>query len=67
MISHLELEFYLEDTVDWGKKLLVNFNAEKTQLNSFDWSNNIDGIDKMDGPVPVVEIIFCDPEVVFLL
>ena len=59
VISHLELEFYLEDTVDWGKKLLVNFNAEKTQLDSFDWSSNIDAIDKkMDGPVPVVEIIF---------
>ena len=68
VISHLELEFYVEDTVDWGKKLLVNFNAEKTQLDSFDWSNNIDAIDKkMDGPVPVVEIIFCDPGVVYLL
>ena len=35
-----ELEFDLQDTVDWGKKWLVDFNAGKTQLASFDWSNN---------------------------
>ena len=38
--------------MDWGKKWLVGFNAGKTQLVSFDWSNNNDSIDvKMDGPV----------------
>ena len=25
---------------DWGRKWLVDFNAGKTQLVSFDWSNN---------------------------
>ena len=40
------------DTVDWGKKWLVDFNAGKTQLVSFDWSNNNGAIDvKMDGSV----------------
>ena len=31
-----ELESDLRDTVDWGKKWLVDFNAGKTQLVSFD-------------------------------
>ena len=35
-----ELESALRDTVDWGKKWLVDFNAGKTQLVSFDQSNN---------------------------
>ena len=36
----------------WGKNSLVNFNAGKTQLVLFDWSNNIGSIDvKMDGSV----------------
>ena len=40
------------DTVDWGKKWLVDFNAGKNQLVSFDWSNNNGSIDvKMDGCV----------------
>ena len=47
-----ELESDLRDTVDWGKKWLVDFNAGKTQLVSFDWSNNNGFIDvKMDGSV----------------
>ena len=47
-----ELESVLRDTVDWGKKWLVDFNAGKTQLVSFDWSNNSGSIDvKMDGSV----------------
>ena len=47
-----ELESDLQDTVDWGKKWLVDFNAGKTQLVSFDWSNNNDSIDvKMDWSV----------------
>ena len=31
-----ELESDLQDTVDWGSKSLVDFNAGKTQLVSFD-------------------------------
>ena len=42
----------LQDTVDWGKKWLVDFNAGKIQLVSFDQSNNTGSIDvKMDGSV----------------
>ena len=38
------------ETLDWGKKGLVDFNAGKTQLVSFDWSNNNGSINvKMDG------------------
>ena len=38
--------------MDWGKKWLVDFNAGKTQLVSFDQSNNIGAIDvKMDESV----------------
>ena len=45
-----ELESDLRDTVHWGKKWLVDFNAGKTQLVSFDQSNNNGSIDvKMDG------------------
>ena len=44
-----ELEPDLQGTVDWGK-WLANFNAEKTQLASFDRSKNTGAIDvKMDG------------------
>ena len=47
-----ELESNLQDTVDWGKKWLVDFNAGKTQLVSFDRSNNNGSIDvKMDESV----------------
>ena len=47
-----ELESDLRDTVDWGKKWLVDFNAGKTQLVSFDQSNNNSSIDvKIDGSV----------------
>ena len=38
--------------MDWGSKCLVDFNAGKTQLVSFDWSNKTGVIDvKMDGSV----------------
>ena len=48
-----ELESDLRDTVDWGKKWLVDFNAGKTQLVLFEWSNNNGSIYvKMDGFVP---------------
>ena len=37
---------------DLGRKWLVDFSAGKTQLVSFDWSNNTGAIDvKMDGSV----------------
>ena len=48
-----ELESDVRDTVDWGRKWLADFNAEKTQLVSFDQSNNTGAIDvKMDESVP---------------
>ena len=48
-----ELESDLRDTVDWARKWLVDFNAGKTKLFSFGWSNNTGAIDvKMDGSVP---------------
>ena len=47
-----ELESELQDTVDWGRKWLVDFSAGKTQLVSFDQSKNTGAIDvKMDGSV----------------
>ena len=62
MIKHLvcgnqiempsELESDLQDTVDWGRKWLVDFNAGKIQLVSFDHSNNTGAIDvNMNGSV----------------
>ena len=45
-----ELESDLKDTVDWDRKWLVDFNAGKTQLVSFDRSKNTGATDvKMDG------------------
>ena len=47
-----ELEYYLQDTVDWGKKWLVHINAGKTQMVSLDQSNNTAATDvKMDESV----------------
>ena len=47
-----ELESDLQDTVNWGKKWLVDFNAGKTQLVLFNRSNNTGSIDlKMNGSV----------------
>ena len=47
-----ELESDLQDTVDWGRKWLVDFNAGKTQLVSSGQSKNTFSIDvKMDGSV----------------
>ena len=41
-IRHLvsELDSDLQDTVNWGRKWLVDLNAAKTQLVSFEQSNN---------------------------
>ena len=47
-----ELESDLQHNVAWGRKWLVDFSAGKTQLVSFDQSNNNGSIDvKMDGPI----------------
>ena len=47
-----ECESDLRGTVDWGGKWLVDFDAGKSQLVLFDWSNNNGSIDvKMDGSV----------------
>ena len=41
---------FLQDTVNWSKKWLIDFNAGKTQLVLFDQSNNTGPTDwKMDG------------------
>ena len=45
-----ELESSLQDTAEWGRKWLVDFNAAKTQLISFDRSNDT-GTGKRDGSV----------------
>ena len=35
-----ELESDIRDPEDWGRNWLVDFNAEKTQLVTFEWSNS---------------------------
>ena len=48
-----ELESDLRDTVDWGKTWIVDFNAGKIQLVSFDRPNNTSVIYvKIDRYVP---------------
>ena len=48
-----ELGSDLQDTLDWGRKWLVDLDAEKTHLVLFDCSNNTGSIDvKMDGSIP---------------
>ena len=50
--QQVELASELKSHLDWGRKGLVDFNAGKTQLVLFDWSNNTGTIDvKMDGSV----------------
>ena len=45
-----KLESDLQDTVDWGKEWLIDFNAGKTALVLFDRFNNSGAIDvKVDG------------------
>ena len=61
-----ELESNLRDTVDWGRKWLVDFNAGKSQLVSFDRSNNTGAIDvKMDGSVLEEKLSFKILELTF--
>ena len=62
-----ELESDLQDTLDWGKKWLVDFSAQKTQQVSFDRSYDNGSIDvKMDGSIleekssfKMLGLIFC--------
>ena len=54
MIRQLELvsevKYDLLDTVDWGKKQLVDFGDGRYSIDSFDRSNSSGDIDvKMDG------------------
>ena len=45
--------------MDWGKKWLVDFSAGKTQLVSFDWSNNNGFIDvKIGGSILAEKSLF---------
>ena len=47
-----EFKYDLRDTVDWGRKWLIDFNAGKTQLVLCDRSNNTGTTDvKMNGSV----------------
>ena len=47
-----QLESDLQDTLDWSRKLLVDFNAGMIQLVLLDGSNNSGAIDmKIDGSV----------------
>ena len=58
LICGSELEFDLGETVNWGKKWLVDFKGGKTQLVSFDRSNNNGYVDvKMDGSLPEAKTI----------
>ena len=54
VIRHLicELQSNLKDTVNWGRKWLVDINAGEIQLVLFDWSNDTGAIDvEIDGSV----------------
>ena len=61
-----QLKTDLQDTVDWGKKWLVGFNAGKTQLVLLGKSNNTGAIDvKMDEYVLVEKSSFNMLELTF--
>ena len=52
LIFTSELQFELQDTIDWDRKWPVDFNAGKFELVLFDWSCNSAAIDvKIDGSV----------------
>ena len=54
-----ELESDLQGFMEQGRKWLVDFNTEKTQLVSFDCSNNTCAIDvKMDASVLKEKLFF---------
>ena len=51
LVSELE-SIYIQGTLDWGRKWLIDFNAGKTQVVSINWSNNTGAIYlTMDGSV----------------
>ena len=52
-----ELESDLRGTVNWGRMWLTDFNAGKTQLVLFDWSNNTGAIDVTIGGSVLDEIL----------
>ena len=53
-----ELESDLQETLDWGRKWLVDFSTGKTQLVLLDWSDT-GAIDlKMDGSVLEEKLYF---------
>ena len=57
LVSKLETDLW--DIVDSGRKWLVDFSTGKTELISFDWSNNTGTIDvKMDGSLLVEKWYF---------
>ena len=61
-----ELESDLQDTVDWGRKWRVGFNAGKTKLVSFGRSHNTSAIDlKMDGSAHEEKSSFNKPKLSF--
>ena len=54
-----ELVSDLRNTLDWGMKRIIVFNAEKTELVSFDWSSNSGAINaKMDWSVLEYKLFF---------
>ena len=54
------------DTVDWGRKWLVDINAGKTWLVLFDWFNNTGAIDvKLSGSVLKEKLSFVMLELTF--
>ena len=62
-----ELKSDLRDTVDWGRKWLVGFNAGKTQFLLFNRCNDTGAIDvKKNGFVLEKKLSFKDDQVVFL-
>ena len=61
-----ELESHLPNTVDWGKKWLVDFNTGKNQLVSFYWSKSTGAIDvKNDGSITEKKSSFKTLEMTF--
>ena len=64
-----ELETDLCNTVDWGRVAclwLVDFNARKSRLISFNWSNNNGAFDvKTDGSVLEEKSSFKMPGLIF--
>ena len=61
-----ELESNLQDTKDWGRKSLFDFNAVKTELIFFDWSDNTGAINvKMDESILEENPSFKMPDFLF--